>query len=184
VLIQVWYGRLERQRNAPPQKAGVADTRVRRTDGGLSAGPTLPSPSARTPISGIRNATPRPARNVGLSRRTTGIGYMAANGNAPRIRTPQNLPNIPINPRATAVQRGSGVAGVVGGRRSGNPPGRISARPAVTTRGTAVRGGPVNRGTGNTGAAGGNLRIAATPAPAAGAGGWVKGLLPPYGRKT
>ncbi|KAJ9117124.1 hypothetical protein QFC24_006583 [Naganishia onofrii] len=178
--------RLERQRmvsNAAPQKAGVADTRVRRTARGLSAGPMLPSPLARTPVSGVRNATPRPAGNVGLSRRTTGIGNMAANGNAPRIRTPQNLRNIPINPRAAAVHRGSGVAGVVGVRRSGNTPGRGSTRPVVTARGAGVRGAPVNRSTGNTGAAGGNPKIAATPAPGAGAGGWVKGLLPPYGRK-
>jgi hypothetical protein len=169
--------------NVLPQKAGVADTRVRRTDRGLSAGPMLPSPLARTPISGARNATPRPAGNVGLSRRTTGIGNMASNGNALRTQTAQNLRNIPVNPRVPAARRGSGAAGVVGGRRSGNLPSRGSARPLVTARGTGVRGAPVNRSTGNTGAAGGNPKIAVTPAPSVGAGGWVKGLLPPYGRK-
>lgn len=170
--------------NAAPQKAGVTDTRVRRTDRGLSASPMLPSPSARTPISGARNATPRPTGNAGLSRRTTGIGNMASNGNALRTQTAQTPRNIPVNPRVPAARRGSGVAGVVGGRRSGNTPGKVSARPVVTTRGTAVRGGPVNRSTGNTGAIGGNPKVAGAAVGGVGAGGWVKGLLPPYGRKT
>ncbi|KAJ9095646.1 hypothetical protein QFC21_005518 [Naganishia friedmannii] len=175
--------RLERQRTgippSTPQVAGGApEIRSRRADRGRSTVPILPGSLARMAVPGARNATPRRGGNVGLVSNMNGRGNEAA-------MPSQNARNIPIGQRVPVVRQGTGVVGATI-RRGGGMSGRTFGRAAAGGRTAGARSGPiVSRPSGNVSRSAANPKGANVAAAGnGGGGGWVKGLLPPYGRKT
>ncbi|KAJ9114673.1 hypothetical protein QFC22_005549 [Naganishia vaughanmartiniae] len=177
--------RFERQRvgtGGTPQLPGP-NMKPRRAERGTSAAPVLSNPlaQARTPVQGVKNATLRAGGNIGVVQNGTGRANVAAP--ALRTRTSRTPRNAPMNLPAPVPRRGAGVVGS-GVRRGAEIQGRASARPIVTGRAAGARTGVIGRAVGNAGGPGGNLRVAKAAAAGNGGGGWVQGLLPPYGRKT